>query len=95
MNGFDFSNNSDVVAEADRPKMGTVVHRAIVDATSGPSGVLTADADWVVPDGIGSGEQDTLRRIHDRAVHDGAVFGRSASATTSELFQKSNPFTSP
>src|SRR5204862_7559348 len=51
VNGIDFWNNSDAIPEADRPKMGTIVHRAIEEATGGAAGVLTTDSDWIVPDG--------------------------------------------
>lgn len=51
VNGIDFWNNSDAIPEAERPKMGTIVHKGIVEAKSGPTGVLTTDMDWLMPDG--------------------------------------------
>jgi hypothetical protein len=51
VNGIDFWNNSDAIPDADRPKMGTVVHKDIVEAKSGAKGVVTAAMDWVMPDG--------------------------------------------
>jgi hypothetical protein len=51
VNGIDFWNNTDTVADADRPKMGAVVHKGIVEAKGGQKGVITADMDWVMPDG--------------------------------------------
>jgi len=51
VNGIDFWNNSDAIPEADRPKMGTIEHRGIVEARGGATGVLTTDSDWIVPDG--------------------------------------------
>jgi hypothetical protein len=51
VNGIDFWNNSDAIAEADRGKMGAIEHRGIVEARGGArEGVLTADMDWIVPD---------------------------------------------
>jgi hypothetical protein len=50
VNGIDFWNNTDAVPEAERAKMGTVVHTGIVEARGGPKGVVTADMDWVMPD---------------------------------------------
>ena len=35
MNGLDFWNNSDAIPAAQAPKMGTIVHRRVVDAKSG------------------------------------------------------------
>src|SRR6059058_395020 len=35
VNGIDFWNNSDAIKPADAPKMGTILHRRIVDAKSG------------------------------------------------------------
>ena len=53
VNGFDFWNNSDAIKEADRGKMGTVVHKAITAAAGGASeGVLEVDSDWVSADGV-------------------------------------------
>lgn len=52
VNGIDFWNNSDAIAPERRPKMGTIVHRAIKTAKGGPAeGVLEVESDWVMPDG--------------------------------------------
>jgi hypothetical protein len=51
VNGIDFWNNTDATPEADRPKMGTIVHKGIVEAKGGRTGVLTTDMDWLMPDG--------------------------------------------
>jgi Methane oxygenase PmoA len=52
VNGIDFWNNSDAIPEQQRPKMGTVVHKAIAVARGGPGeGILEVDAAWVMPDG--------------------------------------------
>ena len=60
VNGVDFWNNSDAIAAADRPKMGTVVHRGISAATSGAGqGELVTTSDWVMPDGSVALKQET------------------------------------
>jgi Methane oxygenase PmoA len=47
VNGLDFWNNSDTVKPENRAKMGTIVHRRIVDTRSGTgSGELIAEMDW-------------------------------------------------
>src|SRR5438552_19094055 len=52
VNGIDFWNNSDAIKPADAPKMGTILHRRIVDAKSGSDrGELVTDSDWVLHDG--------------------------------------------
>jgi hypothetical protein len=51
VNGIDFWNNSEAVKPEDRHKMGTVVHRAVIEARGGADrGVLVTEADWVMPD---------------------------------------------
>ena len=48
VNGIDFWNNSDAIKTEDAPKMGTIVHRAIVSAKSGAQqGELDVETDWV------------------------------------------------
>ena len=48
VNGLDFWNNSDAIAAADAPKMGTILHRAIRKAESGSGkGVLEVTTEWV------------------------------------------------
>jgi hypothetical protein len=52
VNGIDFWNNSDAIKPADAPKMGTILHRRIVSATSGAArGELVSESDWVLHDG--------------------------------------------
>jgi len=51
VNGLDFWNNSDAIKKEDEPKMGTIVHKKIVDAKSGAdSGELTVETEWMTPD---------------------------------------------
>jgi len=53
VNGVDFWNNSDALAPADAAKMGTILHRRIVEARGGAdSGTIVADMDWVGPGGV-------------------------------------------
>jgi hypothetical protein len=47
VNGLDFWNNSDAIPVKQVPKMGTIVHRRIVESKSGDSGELTVEADWI------------------------------------------------
>jgi len=48
VNGADFWNNSDAIKPEDRPKMGTIVHRAVAAVRSGPDrGELETEMDWV------------------------------------------------
>lgn len=52
VNGFDFWNNSDAIKETQAPKMGTIFHRTIVEATGGAdSGALEVEMEWVSGDG--------------------------------------------
>lgn len=52
VNGFDFWGHSDDTPAANKPKMGTIVHKAIVKVAGGADrGLLTVTADWTVPDG--------------------------------------------
>ena len=52
VNGIDFWNNSDALKPEDAPKMGTILHRRIVSATSGADrGELVTESDWVLPGG--------------------------------------------
>jgi hypothetical protein len=51
VNGVDFWNNSEALKPEQAAKMGTIHHRRIVTATSGPKGVLEVATDWVMPDG--------------------------------------------
>ena len=50
VNGLDFWNNSDAIKPEDAPKMGTIVHRWIVQAKSGAdTGTLTVETAWMAP----------------------------------------------
>jgi hypothetical protein len=50
VNGLDFWNNSDAIKPADAHKMGTIYHRRIVEAKSGPTqGELTVETAWMTP----------------------------------------------
>src|SRR5262245_49746008 len=57
VNGVDFWNNSDALKPRDGEKMGTILHRRIISATSsgikggGTKGELVTEMDWIVPDG--------------------------------------------
>ena len=53
VNGIDFWNNSDALKPDEQAKMGTVVHRRIVEARGGDdSGRLVAEMDWVGPGNV-------------------------------------------
>jgi hypothetical protein len=47
VNDLDFWNNSDAIPAKQVPKMGTILHRKIVEAKSGDTGELTVESDWV------------------------------------------------
>src|SRR5215203_1992783 len=52
VNGFDFWGHSSETPAANKPKMGVIVHKAIVAAEGGAdAGMLMASADWNIPDG--------------------------------------------
>jgi Family of unknown function (DUF6807) len=52
VNGLDFWNNSDAIAADRAPKMGTIVHRRVLEATSGADrGELLVWVDWVDSEG--------------------------------------------
>ena len=52
VNGIDFWNNSDAIPAERRPKMGTIVHKAVKVARGGATeGILEVESDWVMPDG--------------------------------------------
>jgi hypothetical protein len=61
VNGTDFWNNSDAVKPEDRPKMGTIVHKAVAAVRSGADeGELEADMDWVLANGTVVLKEHTL-----------------------------------
>jgi hypothetical protein len=52
VNGFDFWNNSDAIAEAQQPKMGSVVPGRVITTKGGPGrGEIVATSQWVAGDG--------------------------------------------
>lgn len=52
VNGIDFWNNSTALTPEAQSKMGTILHRRIVDTKSGKdSGELAVEMDWIMPDG--------------------------------------------
>src|SRR5687767_4892084 len=51
VNGLDFWNNSDAIGPDRAPKMGTILHRRVVDTKSGADkGELIVESEWVTPD---------------------------------------------
>ncbi len=51
VNGLDFWNNSDAIPAEQAPKMGTILHRRVVEAKSGADqGELAVEMAWVGPD---------------------------------------------
>ena len=74
VNGFDFWGHSYETPAANKPKMGVIVHKAIVSTTNGSSaGTLVATADWNIPDG------STL--IHEQTRFEFGAADRSRSIT--------------
>jgi len=77
VNGFDFWNNSDAIKPEAAGHMGTIVHRSVVTARSGPDkGELDVEMDWLVPDGR------PLLREHTRFVFRGGPGYRSIDRIT-------------
>jgi hypothetical protein len=77
VNGVDFWNNSDAIKADDRPKMGTIVHKAITAVKNGPdAGELDVDMDWVLNDGT------VVLHEHTRFVFRGAAGWRSVDRIT-------------
>ena len=55
VNGFDFWNNSDAIKPEQRPKMGTIIQRRIVNHVPGDhEGSLMTQMDWVAANGAGA-----------------------------------------
>ncbi len=51
VNGLDFWNNSDAITGERTAKMGTILHRRVVDAKNGADrGELVVESEWVTPD---------------------------------------------
>src|SRR6266496_4738458 len=60
VNGLDFWNNSDAIPAARADKMGTILHRAVRGAKSGPGeGTLDVTAEWVNSQGKPLLREDT------------------------------------
>jgi len=77
VNDFDFWNNSEAIKPEDKPKMGNVIHRAIVTAKNGSDhGELVVDADWI------SGKQQLILKEHTRLVFRGGPKFRSIDRIT-------------
>jgi hypothetical protein len=77
VNGLDFWNNSEGVSAAQAPKMGTILHRRVVDAKGGAdAGELTVETEWVKPDGT------PLLREQTRFVFRGTADSRSIDRIT-------------
>lgn len=76
VNGYDFWGHSDETPAANKPRMGTIVHKAIVKQSSGDVGELVVRADWVIPDGSTLLQEETHfyfsgnsgRRVIDRVT---------------------------
>ena len=74
VNGVDFWNNSEARTPAEQAKMGTIVHRKIVDARGGADrGMLVVDMDWIGPGNV--------TFLHERATF---VFRADATSRTVE-----------
>ena len=77
VNNLDFWNNSDAIKPADAPKMGTIVHRTVLEAKSGPGeGVLTIETAWMAP-----GDKQLLKEV-TRFVFRGGADARTIDRTT-------------
>jgi hypothetical protein len=77
VNGTDFWNNSDAIKPEDRPKMGTIVHKAVSAVRSGAEkGELEADMDWVLGNGA------VILQEHARFVFRGGPGWRSVDRIT-------------
>ena len=77
VNGLDFWNNSDAIKPDQQPKMGTILHRKIVEAKGGSDkGTLVVETDWVKPDG------SALVKEHTEFVFRGDATSRTIDRTT-------------
>src|SRR5260370_36298237 len=77
VNGFDFWNNSGAIKAEDAPKMGSISHRAVTLAKSGPAQAeLEIDADWI------TGKQQLILKEHTRFVFRGGPNFRSIDRIT-------------
>lgn len=65
VNGLDFWNNSDAVGPDRAPKMGTVVHKRVIEASSGTDqGTLNVEMSWVDPAGTALLNENTRFIFH-------------------------------
>ncbi len=77
VNGLDFWNNSDAIPKEQAPKMGTILHRKILDAKSGAeSGELAVETEWMTP------ENKVLVREQTRFVFRGTPASRTIDRIT-------------
>ena len=77
VNGLDFWNNSDEVKPEQAAKMGTIVHRQVVEARGGKdAGNLVVEADWLSPGG------KVLVKEHTRFVFRGDTRSRTVDRVT-------------
>ena len=91
VNGLDFWNNSDAIKPEQAPKMGTIVHRKIVERQERrDQGELTVETAWMTPDNKqlmkettrfvfrGGADARTIDRDHDadRARSEGRLQGQ-------------------
>ena len=77
VNGIDFWNNSDAIKPENAPKMGTIVHRAIISAkSSSEQGELDVETDWLTYD------KKVLLKEHTHFVFRGGPGFRSVERIT-------------
>lgn len=77
VNNLDFWNNSDAIKPADAPKMGTILHRRIVETKNGADeGILTVETAWMTP-----GNKQLLKEV-TRFVFRGGAGERAIDRTT-------------
>ena len=77
VNGIDFWNNSDAIKPENAPKMGTILHRAVVSAKSGSDqGELDVESDWITFD------KKVLLKEHTHFVFRGGPGFRSVDRIT-------------
>lgn len=77
VNGLDFWNNSDAIKPDQAPKMGTIVHRRIVEAKGGTDrGDLVVETEWLKPDGA------ALLKEHTQFVFRGDAGSRTIDRIT-------------
>jgi hypothetical protein len=77
VNGADFWNNTDAVKPDDRPKFGTIVHKAVTAVRNGPDkGELETDMDWI------HGNGSVVLKEHTLFVFRGGPAWRSVDRIT-------------